>query len=189
MWSLLIFALASTASAVFTIPEGQRDGVYEVSYDESDRGVHTFLRGPATDAELAKLPSRGLTGDLKAPISGRTLSRLKRSDTLDCAGYSLEHGSTDLAVAALGAQCDPSGTVGKKRDFYSISYTTVAYFCNFGKKETICRATEVTDSYGLVAKSCGNYTAGWRTLQDETRWVSVGFEDKDQKFCARGTED
>jgi hypothetical protein len=150
MQFLHIFTLfvATVMSTGFTIPSNQLDGVYEVSYDASGRAIHTFLREGVNNTEAQELAAR--------------------DDGVNCGNYGLNHQDTDNAVTGLRRQCNP-GAVGNGLDFYSITGSTVAYFCNFGATATVCQSNEVADSYTRISNACGLYGAGWRTVDVEHR--------------------
>jgi hypothetical protein len=52
-----LFLAASACVQGFTIPDGQADGVYEVSY-ENDIETHTFLRGLESTDSASGISSR-----------------------------------------------------------------------------------------------------------------------------------
>jgi hypothetical protein len=164
MYPSILFAATAMATS-FTIPPNQIDGVYEVSFDHSGRPTHTFLREITNTTEPHHLTTR--------------------DDGSYCGNYNLDPLSTDRAVAALKAQCNP-GAVGNGLDFYSISGSTVAYFCNFGAAATVCQSGEIGDSYARVTNACGRYRAGWRSIHDSGRWISIGYEASNARFCGRG---
>ncbi|CAG8951858.1 hypothetical protein HYFRA_00005662 [Hymenoscyphus fraxineus] len=169
-----LFTSAAAATG-FTVPEDQEDGVYAVVYDNNGEAVFNLLRGPATEKELAEIKSRSPAQSLNE----------RDIDQYNCPGYSLDSGNTDAAVAALKGQCNP-GAVGSGYDFYSISGSTVAYFCNFGSSATNCLANELGDQYARITDHCGRYNAGWWTRQDPGRWISIGYEGSGSRFCGRG---
>lgn len=157
--------VAAAIATGFTIPSYQPDGIYQVSYDASGHATHTFLREGVNTAQTPHLAVR--------------------DDSINCGNYGLDHQDTDRAVTGLRSQCNP-GAVGNGLDFYSIVGSTVAYFCNFGATATPCQNSEVADSYTRITNVCGLYGAGWRTVHDSGRWVSIGYEDSKANFCGRG---
>lgn len=173
-----------TAVTAFTISVNQSDGVYQVSYDTNGFDTHVFLRGPATVAEMTDFESRNSENEI---VTSKATIHLRQSDGVECGGYDLDHNGADQAVVALQRQCNP-GAVGTGSDFYSISGGTVVYFCNFGATATVCQAAEIRDSLsGSVTRVCGSYRAGWRTINNPQRWVSIGYEKKEARFCGRGS--
>jgi hypothetical protein len=183
MYSFKILYLSIAPAFAFTIPERQPDGVYQVSSDVDGHDIHTFLRGPATSQELACFSQRNFED---ADLDQKSHLSVRQSDHIDCGGYSLEPAGTDSAVAAHKAQCN-TGAVGVGLDFYSIAGTTVAYFCNFGSAAQDFQVDEITDSYSRITGTCGLCYSGWRTIQNTALWVLIGYEDRNSKFCGRGT--
>jgi len=91
--SILLFVLSATA---FTIPEGQADGLYIVTYDVNGNATHTTLpppsrvlrqRGEPTESLRVQLPAGPAQPDFEAYCSGTA---------------ALNSGDTDKANAALG---------------------------------------------------------------------------------------
>lgn len=179
---LLTLFLTSVAATGFTIPDNLQDGVYAVSYDAEGKATHTFLRGPL-DASEAALPKHRYArdADTRSPLFTRN------EDSLHCAQpkYELDHTSTDNAVNALRSQCNP-GAVGQGLDYWSMSGSTVAYFCNLGGTGTLCQLNEINDSFNRITGYCGSFWAGWRNIDDGSRSISIGYEDRYTKFCGRG---
>ncbi|CAG8971513.1 hypothetical protein HYALB_00005409 [Hymenoscyphus albidus] len=172
-----LFTSAAAATG-FTVPEDQADGVYAVVYDNNGEAVLNQLRGPATEIELVESKHRSLA----RPLTERDIVQQK----YDCASpiLDLNPGDTDSAVAALERQCNP-GAVGKDLDFYSKAGNTVAFFCNFGSAATNCLANEIGDQLFQITLRCGRYRAGWWTMQDKDRWVSLGYDAANSHFCGR----
>ena len=162
--------LLATPLIAFTIPEGQADGVYQVSYVDGNE-VHQLL------------PTSG-NNESNPPTTLSAKFRTKRQASFECGGDSLDHGQTDHANSALDRQCG-SGLVVGSRDIYSISGCTVAYYCNFSDFG-VCTAQQ----RGLASKGitnwCGSYRSGWTTGTSQ----SYGYEDfckwPGSHFCGRG---
>ena len=96
--AIQVLLLASGAAA-FTIPEGQANGVYAVSYEEDGTEIHELIGAPST-ADPASI---------KGWASGASHAKDKRqipgiSNSIGCGGYELNHGDTDAAAHALDAQ-------------------------------------------------------------------------------------
>lgn len=94
----------------FTIPEGQANGVYHVSY-ENGKEVHTFVRendfNNATSATIAQ------------PANSAKFRHAKR-DGYSCGGDALDHGNTDAANAEVDNECGNGNWIGTGLDFYSV---------------------------------------------------------------------
>jgi hypothetical protein len=181
IFQLLIVFITSVAANGFTIPDNLQDGLYAVSYDTGGKAIHTFIRGPFNASEHA-LPKHRYA---RAADSRSLLFARQSEDSIHCANYGLDHSSTDDAVEALRRQCNP-GAVGQGLDYWSMSGTTVAYFCNMGGTGTLCQLNEINDSFTRITNVCGSYGAGWRNIKDNSRSVSIGYEDRGVKFCGRG---
>lgn len=187
--ALLTAMVASHAAAMaaagphsgFTVPKGQPNGVYSVSYDTNGTAIHTLIAEPLTDQEFASHQAAAA----RAPHARALQSR--QSDSTSCGGYGLNPGDTDRANAGLGVQCTP-GAVSIGRDFYSIWGSVVSYVCNYGSTGWVCWASDLSADYVRITQTCGNYNAGWRV-----RWLSgstgaqSGYEGSGARFCGRGT--
>jgi hypothetical protein len=180
-FKLLAVFITSVAANGFTIPDNLQDGVYAVSYDAGGEAIHTLIRGPV-DTSGDALPRDRYA---RAADSRPSLFARLSEDSVQCASYGLDHSSTDNAVEALRRQCNP-GAVGQGLDYWSMSGSTVAFFCNFGGTGTLCLLNEINDSFGRITNFCGSYTAGWRNIKDDSRSVSIGYDDRNTRFCGRG---
>jgi hypothetical protein len=180
LFQLLALFTTSVAASGFTIPEGLQDGVYAVSYDASGEATHTLIASPIEASSAAVTKGRYARG---VSLSARNEDSIKCADP----GYQLDHGSTDNAVEALRRQCNP-GAVGQGLDYWSMSGSTVAYFCNMGGAGTLCQVAELNDTWAKITGVCGSYWAGWRNIKTDWdgRSVSIGYEDRGVKFCGRG---
>src|ERR1700712_1340964 len=93
-----ILLLASGAAA-FTVPDGQANGVYAVSYADDGTEIH----------ELVGAPSDAGQASIKGWASGTSHVKDKRQipdidNKIGCGGYELNHGDTDAAAHALDNQ-------------------------------------------------------------------------------------
>lgn len=169
---LPVFLMTAATTAGFVIPKGQPEGVYQVSYDVDGYENHTLIGGGASTNHTMGVLSRPLPTMLEClECGGRTLDSLE---------------NLAAALKAFRAQCNPSATVEKGRDFYSIMGGTVAYFCNFGADAASCTVAEINQTRAFLKAQCGADFAGWRTIRDPKRWVSIGYEPVGAKFCGRG---
>ncbi|KAE9364338.1 hypothetical protein N431DRAFT_488914 [Stipitochalara longipes BDJ] len=179
-----LFLLASGATA-FTIPEGQANGVYAVSYAEDGTELHELIGAPSTaDPATIKGWASG-TGHAK---DRRQIPGI--SNSIGCGGYELNHGDTDSAAHALDAQCGGGASVGRSRDFYSLAGCSVWYFCNLAGQEQTCWASERVQAAAAIANQCGSYWAGWDNINNPQRNDQYGQEDNcgaGKNFCGRGT--
>ncbi|KAH8898836.1 hypothetical protein GQ53DRAFT_817066 [Thozetella sp. PMI_491] len=169
----LIPLLFLNAVTGFTIPANQADGVYMVRY-ENGQEIHTLLYAPVNKTEIAE-----------STVKRRT-SVPDTFDNLACGDYKLDPTDTDNAVEQLKRQCNP-GAIGGGLDFYSIWGSTVAYLCNFGGNAIPCTRDGLAASFADVTGLCGLYGAGWGTQQTATDYVQTGYEDRNARFCGRGT--
>lgn len=94
----------------FTIPEGQANGVYQVSYVDGQE-IHTFVR----ENDLSNTTASALT----KPANSAKFRHAKR-DGYACGGDLLDQGNTDAANANIDAQCGDGNWIGAGLDFYSI---------------------------------------------------------------------
>ncbi|KAI3331635.1 hypothetical protein HD806DRAFT_529418 [Xylariaceae sp. AK1471] len=166
----------------FTIPEGQPDGLYQVDYDSDGQAVHTLLRGPITAAERINLLSMR---DPEVGIEHLGSLVARQGNNLACKGYDLDHQNTDNAVELLKNQCNP-GAVGTGRDFYSIAFSTVAYFCNLSGIALVCTRDQLTGAFLQITETCGLYRAGSSDRQENGNRYIIGYEDRSINFCGRG---
>ncbi|KAI0394886.1 hypothetical protein F5Y17DRAFT_425916 [Xylariaceae sp. FL0594] len=176
--SIVLYA-ANAAALGFTIPEGQPDGVYAVSYDAHGVPVHHFVSGPVEESVISPYVSGG--------GGGKPFLHARQTDARKCEGHDLDHSNTDAAVEALKRQCDPAGAVGGGLDFYSVAGNTVAYLCNYASTSVACTRNLLTDSYAAITANCGLYRSGWRDLTGGNYRYSIGYEPYGNKFCGRGT--
>jgi len=189
-------AFAATAAAVgFTIPEGQPEGVYMVSYNDQDEPIHEFISSLEVEGGSSIAPDNSTEIDVileeekeDMEVKRSLYHRLHRreSDDRNCGGNDLDH-NTDTVVEALKRQCDPAGAIAGGKDFYSIIGSTVAYVCNFKfHKPLACWRDQLTASFTAITEACGSYRSGWRILKGEDYYYSIGYEPADKKFCDRG---
>lgn len=108
--SLVQLMLLAAPILAFTIPEGQAEGVYQVSYDAEGKETHTFVRAN----DLAN------TTELSPPTVNSAKFRHAKRDGYACGGDALDHGNTDAANANIDAQCGNGNWIGTNLDFYSI---------------------------------------------------------------------
>ena len=84
---LATLAAAVAADPGFTIPEGQPEGVYGVSYDEQGNAVHKRIADPAPHVA-------------RAPPTFSAKFHRRADGTVSCGGAkSLNHADTDAANA------------------------------------------------------------------------------------------
>lgn len=93
-FSLLNLALFAAPIFAFTIPDGQPDGLYGVSYDADGKEIHTLIQ---ENLEIA--PAAGYTSN-----SAKFLTS-KRDNSYQCGGDALNQGDTDTANANIDQQC------------------------------------------------------------------------------------
>ncbi|OBT87948.1 hypothetical protein VE02_04532 [Pseudogymnoascus sp. 03VT05] len=192
--------LANCASA-FTVPKGQPDGVYSVTYNPNGTETHTFLRPPVTvDATTTGSDVPGLLS-LRSSVKARQVPNVQ--NVVGCGGYRLDTGTTNAANAGLDA-CTGGVLVGADKDFYSISGCTVAYFCNFSyhtyedgsliitnPTDTRCYKSDRQKSATIINGQCGGFYAGWNriTSSDGSYDGQYGWEElcgAGSNFCGRG---
>jgi hypothetical protein len=179
LFKSIVLCAANIAALGFTIPEGQADGVYSVSYNAEGLPIHHFISGAVKGSVSPYVSEREL--------SGKSFLHARRTDARKCEGHDLDHGSTDGAVEALKQQCDPAGGIGGGRDFYSVSGSTVAYICNYNSASVVCTRNLLTDSYSAITSACGLYRSGWRDLTGNGYRYSIGYEPFGNNFYGRGT--
>lgn len=182
----LILLAATVAASGFTVPAGQPDGVYAVSYDDNGTAIHTIIGEAVSQEELSQIiTARDPEPELKSP--SRILGK-RQSDATYCGSsfQNLDHGDTDAAVEALKRQCNP-GTVPGGLDFYSIAGSVVAYVCNHGSVNWVCTRNGLTNDFALITNTCGLYKAGWRVRWTQgNQGAQTGYEVSHAKFCGRG---
>lgn len=111
--SLLSLALLAAPILAFTIPEGQAEGLYQVSYENGEE-IHTFIRANVdTDSTTAVEELAGSTNSAK-------FRHIKRGGDYSCGGDALDHHNTDVANGNLDHQCGGGQLVNQGHDFYSI---------------------------------------------------------------------
>lgn len=175
-------ALLSSPILAFTIPKGQTDGVYQVSYVDGQE-IHTLVN--QTDQTAQPSSSPGLTASAKF--------RAKRDahPYITCGGDALDHGYTDKANAELDEQCGNGAWVNAGHDFYSIANCVVAYYCNFYITSNTCSAADRRTASADITNKCGWYQSGWARSSNDWGGDSYGYEDickaSGNNFCGRGT--
>lgn len=182
-FSILAGLLLASPIFAFTIPEGQAEGVYSVSYDEHGNETHTLVQ-PGDPNEV--VPTQSLSNPNSAKFKFE-----KRDDfTYTCGGDALNHQDTDDANRALDNQCGAgTNVVGGGMDFYSIVGCTVSYYCNFAWTSSVCSYSRRQDISGGITQACGWYMSGWSN-QNPNDSGSYGYEDfckaPGNNFCGRG---
>lgn len=109
--SLLNLMLIATPILAFTIPEGQPNGVYHVSYVDGEE-IHTFIR----ENDISNSTS---APELSKPTHSAKFRNIKR-DGFSCGGDSLDPGNTDAANAEVDRECGNGNWIGAGLDFYSV---------------------------------------------------------------------
>ena len=184
---ILAFLLLLAATALsFTIPAGQKDGVYSVSIDASGSEVHTLL-SLTGNSNMDFMP-RDINSSTEHALEPRQHGGYKTF----CGGYPLNHVQTDAANQALDKQCGAGANVEKDKNFYSTSGCTVAYFCNFDDDHgDTCFADEREAITKSIFEQCGKYAAGWAIVDFKTRKNQYGVENlcgRGGNFCRRGLD-
>lgn len=189
---LLLLAAATNA---FSIPQGQADGVYEVSYHNNGTEMHQFIGKLDTITTIQGVQS--------AKFGKRQIGTPQV--TCAVAEPELNHADTDAANSALDAQCGTSSMVGKCKDYYSIRNCVVAYACNLnacsnfgGDYHEDCRAADRVQMSIDITDQCGLYRPGWAkvsVLNSRKRSGGVmqyGYQDictaEGANFCNRGID-
>ena len=164
-YSPAIFALfagmvATTAAFDgFIVPRDAADGVYSSYLDANSEPVHEFVAPALTKDEVAELAAR------EPPATGSSPSRITARfyDSIECAGYELNHPDTQAAVTKLKNQCTPQGAINSGRSFWSKHGGVVAYICNFGSSAWSCNPKDINADFQAITSKCGSYKSGWRT--------------------------
>ncbi|KAI0401898.1 hypothetical protein F4802DRAFT_600582 [Xylaria palmicola] len=170
--SLIPLLISSTKA--FTIPEGQPDGVYQVTKDANGTEIHTLL------GELEEFESGS------AHHGRRAVSASEAAGTVICGGYQLPHGDADAAWTSLGNMCGNGAHVLARGDVYALSNCVVAYFCNQGDHAVYCFSSDKDQGVRDITNSCGSYWSGWEFTHPPTGQVQVGYEDvcgAGKNFC------
>lgn len=169
---LTSFVLHLAPVLAFTIPKGQPDGVYEVSYVDGQE-IHSHVEPNSMKA----LRAEGQTEDAQA--------KFKRGGVV-CGGDALNHGDTDKANGSLDAQCGNGARVGGRLSYYSIAGCTVAYYCNFDVQPKYCYASSRQQASRDITGTCGAYKSGWTN----PGYDSYGYENfcksPGSNFCGHG---
>lgn len=184
--------ILATATNAFIIPQGQVDGVYEVSYHQNGSEIHTFLGKHHNTTVPAKVNS--------SKFGKRSLG----SPLVTCAVTEpdLNHADTDAANSALDAQCGTGGMINKCKDFYSIKNCVVAYACNLnacsnfgGDYHEDCTASDRAQISSDITTTCGLYRPGWAkvSVKNPTSGggiIQYGYQQyctsEGANFCTRG---
>jgi hypothetical protein len=116
---LATLSLLAACASAFTVPKGQPDGVYSVTYNPDGTETHTFLRPPvAVDATTTSSDVPGLLS-LRSSVKARQVPNVQ--NVVGCGGvcppqaptkqtrtntlqYRLDTGTTNAANAGLDAQ-------------------------------------------------------------------------------------
>ncbi|KAI1194915.1 hypothetical protein F5X97DRAFT_327012 [Nemania serpens] len=162
-FSVLFSLMGAVAATSFTIPEGQLDGVYGVSYNADGSENHTRLADIST--ELRTVAIRGATIE-------------KRSGVITCDPREggLNSGDNGAAATSLANQCGFGAAVGAHLNYYSIKGCSVAYFCNFKKHSQVCTSTNAWNSFNDVNNVCGANVAGWEKYYDSDGNDQYGYQ-------------
>ncbi|OBT84082.1 hypothetical protein VE02_07013 [Pseudogymnoascus sp. 03VT05] len=191
MHLLATLSLLAACAPAFTVPKGQPNGVYSVTYNPNGTEIHTFLSPPvAVNATTAS--------DVPGILSLRSSVKARQYST------ALTTSTTNAANAGLDAQCIGGVLVGAGKDFYSISSCTVAYFCNFSYHifssgsiitsnpiGTRCYKSDRQKSATIINGQCGGFFTGWNriTSSDGSYDGQYGWEElcgAGSNFCGRG---
>lgn len=95
--------LLATSAYAFTVPEGQPEGTYSVTYNADETETHTLIR--LYNGEPSQVSPRN-------PFNGSPSSQAKNErrqvpnsdNNVACGGYFLDPGQTKAANAELDAQ-------------------------------------------------------------------------------------
>jgi hypothetical protein len=124
---LILAAIPSTLARGWTIPEGQPDGLYGVTTDESGNFIHVPMVLAPHNLTLIDLGN-----DQPTVSSAKFLKRQIGGITEGCGGYALDPTGTNNAVNHLIAfSVQNSQTVPALFDWYALDGQVVAYWCNF----------------------------------------------------------
>ncbi|KAF2111395.1 hypothetical protein BDV96DRAFT_602997 [Lophiotrema nucula] len=182
VFQYLPILIATATSRGFTIPDGQPEGVYQVSYDANGNAIHTFLHGPINHTESTSLDSKAI----RAASYGGSPLLARQSEEVHCASYALPQQDTKDAIEGLKRQCD-TGVIRGNLNFYSWIGGTVVYLCNLNATPTTCNRNDIDYSVNRIAGICTSYTSGWNIRRRRGRDVSIGYERTGSNFCARGS--
>ena len=182
MHVLRFLPLVATTMA-FTIPEGQPDGVYEVSIVDG-REIHTL-------AQTISTTDTGISSSRAFRRSVNTNILAKRA-AVTCGGDGLDHNDTDFANNELDKQClwegPTAGRVEARRSLYSIRGCTVAYVCNFSssKNPYVCTPQIRRQRSAEITNWCGLYRSGWANEGENSYGYENFCKSPGNNFCGHG---
>lgn len=174
---LLPLLLLAPSILAFSIPEGQSDGVYQVTYVDGEE-KHTLLDRKDIEALTSSNKRRGVIFN----------DNEKRDPEYSCGGDLLNHADTDRANDELDAQLGNGLTVGTNMDIYSIVGCTVSYFCNFDWQHPAWATAQTRrEKSAGITQTCGFLWSGWSRGGSSE---SYGYENfckwPGSNFCGRG---
>jgi hypothetical protein len=175
----------------FHIPEGQPDGVYSVQQLDNGTEVHTRIGNLPRTVRRRSSIGDDFSSDM--PIYNVKCFPEEGLEDLD-------HGSTDIANAAVDSQCGSGAIVSNARAIYSISDCVVAYYCHLQStmtRDLTCTAKDRRAASLEITGQCGRYKPGQalkmiQSTLDETYYKYVyGYESyctpQGHDFCGLAT--
>ena len=175
----------------FTIPDGQKNGVYMVHTLDNGTEVHTRIRDlPRTTRRRGTIGNE-LTSDF--PIY--QVKCFPEEGLQD-----LDHRTCDSANAALDELCGEGLEVDAGHSAYFVSECVVAYYCHLArstmKGPTVCTAANRRLASLEITNGCGRYKPGQAgrritdSLTDDFEDFIWGYESyctsKGREFCTSG---
>ncbi len=170
------------AVAGFTIPTGQPDGVYAVSYDKNDVAVHTFIAEPVNRTEVAQVSAPAREFSRPSRLAAKTDGRVRLPALrIESRRYRCGRGS---AEAPMPARC--------YQQWLRLLFDHWKYCClclQYGPhRHRLPEGRSSPTHFSQITGVCGSYGSGWRTKWlDSNTGSTTGYEDRGAKFCGRGT--
>ena len=179
MYLKSLLLIATGASAAFTVPADQPNGVYSVSTDSSGASSHTLLR--SIDSANSK--------PMLSASSAEVLPKADDDspDSIGCGDYTLFDRDVNAAAQGIYDRCGTGFNVEAHKDIYALYGGTVSYFCNYSDGTNQCDAGEAQDAFSRVNATCGMNTAGW-DINADVRKDSYGYEARSVVFCGIGIQ-